>query len=59
MDLGPYASFIIGAYAVAFVIVAGMIAWVSIDHRRQKKILADLESRGISRRSDRTREAKQ
>jgi heme exporter protein CcmD len=59
MDLGPYAAFIIAAYAVAFVIVAGMIAWVWTDHRRQKKILSDLESRGVSRRSDRIREAKQ
>jgi heme exporter protein D len=59
MDLGPYATFIVAAYAVAFVIVAAMIAWVWIDHRRQKQILSDLEARGVTRRSQRTREAEQ
>jgi heme exporter protein D len=58
MDLGPYAVFIIGAYTVALVIVGAMIAWVLIDHRRQMKILSDLEASGITRRSERAREVK-
>jgi heme exporter protein D len=58
MNLGPYAAFIVGAYAIAFLIVATMIAWVLIDHWRQTKILSDLESRGVTRRSERAREAK-
>ncbi len=58
MDLGPYAGFILGAYAAALLIVAAMIAWVLIDHRRQTKILSDLEARGMTRRSERAREAK-
>jgi heme exporter protein D len=53
MDLGPHAAFIVGAYAVAGLIVAAMIAWVLIDHRRQARILADLEARGVTRRSER------
>jgi heme exporter protein D len=56
MNLGPNAAFIIGAYSTAFLIVAALIAWVIIDHRRQRQLLADLEARGITRRSDRAAE---
>jgi heme exporter protein D len=56
MDLGPNSAFIVAAYAVAVLIVAAMIAWVGIDHRRQMKILAELEARGVTRRSERTGE---
>jgi heme exporter protein D len=56
MDLGPYAAFIVGAYAVAILIVAALIAWVLIDQRRQRQLLSDLESRGITRRSGRSPE---
>jgi heme exporter protein D len=52
MDLGPHAAFIVGAYAVAALIVTIMIAWVALDHRRQARALADLESRGVTRRSE-------
>jgi heme exporter protein D len=53
MTLGPYAAFIVAAYTVALLIVAAMIAWVVLDHRRQVRVLADLEARGITRRSGR------
>ncbi|MEA2903659.1 MAG: heme exporter protein [Alphaproteobacteria bacterium] len=53
MTLGPHAAFIVAAYTVALLIVAAMIAWVVLDHRRQVRVLADLEARGITRRSDR------
>ena len=56
MDLGPHAAFIIGAYCVALLIVAALIAWVIVDNRRQRQLLADLEARGITRRSERTAE---
>jgi heme exporter protein D len=52
MTLGPYAAFILGAYGAAALIVAAMIAWVVIDHRRQARALADLEARGATRRSE-------
>jgi heme exporter protein D len=54
MNLGPHAAFIVGAYTVAILIVAAMIAWIFLDHRRQMRILSDLEARGVTRRSDRT-----
>ncbi|MEA2938473.1 MAG: heme exporter protein [Alphaproteobacteria bacterium] len=53
MTLGPHAAFIVAAYTVALLIVAAMIAWVVLDHRRQVRVLADLEARGITRRSGR------
>ena len=37
MDLGPYTTFIVGAYTAALMIMVAMIAWVLIDHRRQKR----------------------
>ena len=53
MNLGPHASFIVGSYAVVAVVVAALIGWVTADYRRQRATLADLERRGISRRSAR------
>jgi heme exporter protein D len=56
MDLGPHAAFIVGAYAVAILIVAALISWVLIDNWRQRQILSDLEAKGITRRSERSPE---
>ena len=53
MDLGPHAAFIVIAYGFATLIVGGMIAWIVVDHRRQLHNLAELEARGVTRRSDR------
>ena len=52
MNLGPYATFVLGAYGAAALIVIGMVAWVVIDHRRQARALAELEARGVTRRSE-------
>ena len=43
--------FIVGSYAAACVVVAGLIAWVMLDFRAQRRALADLEMRGLTRRS--------
>jgi heme exporter protein D len=32
-------------------VVAGLIAWVVFDHRAQTRALADLDARGVRRRS--------
>jgi len=57
MNLGPYATFIVSAYAVTLVVIAILIAWIVLDHRAQRRFLADLETRGISRRSLQSRPA--
>ena len=52
MNLGPYAGFIVASYGMAFAVVAALIVWVVADHRAQTRVLADLEARGITRRSE-------
>ena len=51
MSLGPHAAFILAAYAAAIAVVAGLIAWVMLDFRAQKRVLGDLEAHGVTRRS--------
>lgn len=51
MDLGPHAQFIISSYAVVAFVLGGLVAWLWVDGARQKRLMADLEARGIRRRS--------
>jgi heme exporter protein D len=51
MDLGPHAAFIWTCYAATAVVIAGLIAWLVADGRRQQSALTDLEARGVRRRS--------
>lgn len=50
MDLGPHAAFILASYGAETVVLASLVAWLIWDGRRQKRMLADLERRGVSRR---------
>ncbi len=50
-DLGPHAGFIWAAYASAAVCVGGLILWAWAGERGQRQRLADLERRGLKRRS--------
>jgi heme exporter protein D len=50
-DLGPHAVFIIAAYAVTFAAVAALAYFIVADDRKQRRLIADLEARGIRRRS--------
>jgi heme exporter protein D len=54
MTFAQEAGFIVAAYAVTAFVVAMLIAWVVIDYSAQRRILGDLEARGVSRRSHRT-----
>ena len=56
--LGPYAAFIVSAYAAAIAIVAGLIVWIVLDRRRLLRAMKDLETRGATRRSQRVIEKK-
>jgi heme exporter protein D len=51
MDLGPHAGFIISAYVIAIAVVAALVVWVVVDYVAQKRALADLDRRGVTRRS--------
>jgi heme exporter protein D len=54
MALGPYASFIITSYLVVAAVVLALIVSISLDYRRQKLRLRELEASGITRRSGRS-----
>ncbi len=47
-----HAGFIIAAYLVTVVVVVAMIGWIILDGRLQRRRLAELEARGIRRRSE-------
>ena len=53
MSLGPYAAFIVTAYAFVAVVLALLIGWIVIDYRRQTQRLRELEKSGATRRSAR------
>jgi heme exporter protein D len=51
MDLGPHAAFVWTAYAAVAAVLAGLIAWLVFDGRRQQRLIDELEARGVRRRS--------
>jgi len=51
MDLGPHAFFIVASYATTALILAALIFKAVLDHRAQVRALAELEARGVTRRS--------
>lgn len=50
---GNYSGFILTSYGITVFVVGLLILWVITDGRAQAKALADLEARGIRRRSAR------
>jgi heme exporter protein D len=57
MGATAHINFIAAAYTAAVITIACLIAWVIIDYRAQRHALAELEKRGITRRSAPTRAA--
>ncbi|HYC18584.1 MAG TPA: heme exporter protein CcmD [Pseudolabrys sp.] len=53
MNLGPHADFIVAAYAVTIFVVAALVAWIVLDYSAQRRVLGDMEDRGLTRRSQR------
>ena len=51
MELGTHASFIWAAYAVTALVIAAILLGLLADGHRQRTALADLDARGIKRRS--------
>jgi heme exporter protein D len=49
--LGNHGGFIVAAYLATVVVLAGMIALIVLDGRALRRRLADLEARGVRRRS--------
>ncbi len=53
MPAVSHIGFIIAAYGAGVVVVVALIAWVMLDYRLQRRILAELETKGVARRSAR------
>jgi heme exporter protein D len=51
METMNHAGFIMASYAAAIIVVVALIAWVMLDFRAQRRNLAELEARGVTRRS--------
>jgi heme exporter protein D len=51
IELGPYAGYIVWAYAGVALLVFALIAFVVFDARRVRARLRSLEERGVRRRS--------
>jgi heme exporter protein D len=54
MQLGPYTSYIVTAYALVTAVVILLIGWTAIDYRQQKQRLRKLDESGVVRRSGRS-----
>ncbi|MGA2288056.1 heme exporter protein CcmD [Bradyrhizobium sp.] len=54
MALGPYTTFIVTSYGLVTAVVLILIAWITVDYRRQKMRLRELEASGVVRRSGRS-----
>jgi heme exporter protein D len=50
-DLGPHAGFILAAYGVTLIAVSTLVLAIVADDRHQRHVLAELEKKGIRRRS--------
>ena len=46
-----HAAYVIAAYGISALAIAGLAAWILLDQRARRRELADLERRGIRRRS--------
>ncbi|HTC06540.1 MAG TPA: heme exporter protein CcmD [Xanthobacteraceae bacterium] len=51
MNAVNHMGFIVASYAAAVAVVGALIVWVTLDYSAQRRRLADLEMRGITRRS--------
>jgi heme exporter protein D len=57
--LGNHGGFILAAYGIALVVILVLFVWIVVDGRSQRRQLADLEARGVRRRSARSSEGGQ
>jgi len=54
LGLGPHGHFIVAAYAIVVIVLAGLSLWIVANERRLRRLLAELEERGVTRRSSAT-----
>ncbi|MHB2267551.1 heme exporter protein CcmD [Aliihoeflea sp. PC F10.4] len=46
-----HVAFVSAAYGVTILTLGGIALWLFVDHRARKRELAELEARGVRRRS--------
>lgn len=51
-DLWKWAGHIYVSYAISALVLAGLVAWLLWDGRRQQRRLDALEARGVRRRAE-------
>jgi heme exporter protein D len=51
MMFGEYSEFIIPSYAISALVMAALVLWSRLDYRARLRELAELEKRGVQRRS--------
>jgi heme exporter protein D len=49
--LPAHAAFIIAAYGATIIVVIALIIWVIGDYWEQKRVLAELDARGVGRKT--------
>ncbi len=47
----PHFGYIAAAYVIVAIVVTVLVIWIRIDYRIQRRLLNELEERGIRRRS--------
>lgn len=51
MMADPHFGYIAAAYAIVAVVVVLLIVWIRVDYGIQRRLLHELEERGVRRRS--------
>lgn len=51
IEAGTHGGFIVAAYLLAAAGLIGLFLWIVLDGRTQRRRLADLEAKGVRRRS--------
>ena len=49
--MDPHLPFVAAAYGLSAFVVIGLVVWIVHDHRRLSRAIAELEARGVRRRS--------
>jgi heme exporter protein D len=49
MEMTAHINFIAASYAAAVIVIGALIAWVSLDYRAQRRMLAELKLQGFTR----------
>jgi heme exporter protein D len=57
MRATAHVAFIAAAYGASIVVIGALIAWVMLDYRMQRRTIAELQAKGVSRRSAPSRES--